>query len=270
MIRRLRNRLAREQRERGRRGADFHPLTTYRDPSDRRFYEPVLVGPSTLANACWSADAAREAIRIVSSLTPDPYADFTLRYYAAGLERFGDRWKYGDILTVLVGICRTFAVQSYMEIGVRRGRSLAVAGAMSPEARMVGFDMWISNYVGIENPGPAFVRQEVERAGFRGSLELISGNSRETVPAYFRAHPDATFDLITVDGDHSSRGAAADLQNVIPRLKIGGALIFDDIANPDHPELKRVWRREVERSDRFRTASFDELGFGVAFAIRQY
>jgi predicted O-methyltransferase YrrM len=91
-----------------------------------------------------------------------------------------------------------------------------------------------------------------------------------TVPEYFRRHPDRFFDLITVDGDHSAAGAAADIENVMPRLKIGGALVFDDIANPAHPELREVWDRVVARSDRFASWSFSELGFGIAFAIKRY
>ena len=84
----------------------------------------------------------------------------------------------------------------------------------------------------------------------------------------FAENPDRFFDLITVDGDHSEAGARADLETVIPRLKVGGALVFDDISNPSHPELAQVWRDVVERRPSYSTFAFTELGFGVGVAIR--
>jgi predicted O-methyltransferase YrrM len=74
--------------------------------------------------------------------------------------------------------------------------------------------------------------------------------------------------MITVDGDHSEAGARADLETVMPRLKVGGALVFDDISNPSHPGLARVWRDVVETLPSYSTFAFTELGFGVGVAIR--
>jgi predicted O-methyltransferase YrrM len=147
---------------------------------------------------------------------------------------------------------------------------MAMVASANPTVRLVGFDMWIPDYAGMENPGPGFVHQELERVGYRGAAELIGGDSRATVPAFFRAHPEAFFDVITVDGDHSARGAAIDLANVIPRLKVGGFLVFDDLCNPYHPRLRRVWERHVGKSRRFMSLTFDELGFGVGFGIKRY
>ena len=62
---------------------------------------------------------------------------------------------------------------------------------------------------------------------------------------------------------HTDAGAVADLRTVVPRLKLGGVLVFDDLANPGHPGLRRVWEREVVADPRFSTWAFDELGFGV-------
>jgi hypothetical protein len=52
------------------------------------------------------------------------------------------------------------------------------------------------------------------------------------------------------------------------RLKIGGALVFDDISNPSHPELAGVWRGVVASRRSYSTFTFTELGFGVGVAIR--
>ena len=193
----------------------------------------------------------------------------TSAFYKAGLANIGPTWVYADINTVLMGLARRLCVESYLEIGVRRGRSMAMVASQVPDCRIVGFDMWVDDYAGMENPGPAHVREELQRVGYAGSLEFVDGDSKETVPAYFAAHPSEYFDLITVDGDHSTDGARRDLQNVIPRLKIGGALVFDDIANQSHPTLASVWKREVEDDSRFASYSFAEVGFGVGFASRR-
>jgi predicted O-methyltransferase YrrM len=234
------------------------------------WYEPIVAGPSTFAEECSHADTVKAVAGVMSILEQDDYCRFLADYYNIGLRRFGDKWKYADILTVLYAISRNITVESYMEIGVRRGRSMAVVASANAESTIVGFDMWLENYAGIENPGPDFVASELKKVGYKGELKLISGNSRRTVPEYFKANPHAYFDVITVDGDHSASGAVADLKNVIPRLKIGGALVFDDICNVSHPALRHVWDKLVVKSKRFMTYTFDELGFGVSFAIKRY
>jgi predicted O-methyltransferase YrrM len=168
-----------------------------------------------------------------------------------------------------MGLARRLGAENYLEIGVRRGRSMAMVASQVPDCRIVGFDIWMDNYAGMENPGPSLVREELARVGYAGSVEFIDGDSKETVPAYFTAHPNEYFDLITVDGDHSTEGARRDLQNVKPRVKIGGALVFDDISHYMHPTLASVWKSEVEDDSGFASYSFAEVGFGVAFAIRR-
>lgn len=235
-----------------------------------QWYRPLLAGPSTFVDDVSGVKAVRGALDVLGRLSPDPYLEFLVRYCRRGLEEFGASWAYADINTVLWGLSGQLGAERYLEIGVRRGRSMAMVAAQRPGCHLAGFDLWIEDYAGMPNPGPDFVRDELRRIGHAGHLELVAGDSRVTVPEYFRRHPDRFFDLITVDGDHSAAGATADIQNVMPRLKVGGALVFDDIANPAHPELREVWDRMVARSDRFASWSFSELGFGIAFAVKRY
>ncbi len=120
------------------------------------------------------------------------------------------------------------------------------------------------------NPGPSFVESELKKAGFRGAATFIDGDSHQTLPAFFARNPDAAFDLITVDGDHSEIGAARDLCDVLPRLAVGGTVVFDDISHPAHPELNRVWKTLVADDQRFSTFSYREAGYGVGFAVRKH
>lgn len=76
--------------------------------------------------------------------------------------------------------------------------------------------------------------------------------------------------MITVDGDHSNLGAAEDIADVLPRLSIGGAILFDDTCNPNVTGLGEVWRRMVFNNPRFSAFTYSDVGYGVGFAIRKY
>lgn len=235
------------------------------------FYPGPMIGAEALGEKIiGTSHYIRAAHALVKSLAPDDYLRYLARYFEAGLTRFGESWGYADIVTVLLGLADHLAPQSYLEIGVRRGRSACAVASRAPHCQMVLFDMWVKNYAGMDNPGPELVEAELKKVGHLGSVEFINGNSHETVPAYFRSHPDAAFDIITVDGDHTNLGAAQDLADVMPRLKVGGAVVFDDICHPKHPGLRDVWRRMAEEDRRFSTWSFRSVGYGIGFAVRKY
>jgi predicted O-methyltransferase YrrM len=97
----------------------------------------------------------------------------------------------------------------------------------------------------------------------------VSGNSRETLPDFFAKHPNLKLDLVTVDGDHSDEGAQNDLSSVLPRISIGGAIVFDDISHPLHPNLYQVWSNALRDCGlRFISGAYTTLGYGVAVAVR--
>jgi predicted O-methyltransferase YrrM len=241
-----------------------------RPPTERGvdYYSPVLVGPETLLRAATAADTLRGVLDVLAKLTPDDYTRYLADYYGEGLRRFGDAWYYADICTVLRAAARFVEPTTYLEIGVRRGRSMAMIAESAPGARLYGFDLWAADYAGMANPGPDFVRAEIARTGHQGTLEVISGDSHVTVPQFLAENPDLTLDIVTVDGDHSQEGALADLRTVIPRLSLGGILVFDDIVHPEHPYLVDVWRQAIEEDGGLVAAEYGDLGYGVAFAVR--
>ena len=234
-----------------------------------QWYPPMLGGAQTLGPLITGGAVVREALDVLERLTKDAYSDFVCEFYRAGLHQFGDSWQYADINTALLGLAGTLAPVDYLEIGVRRGRSLAMLASRAPACRVVACDLFLQNYANMENPGPDFVTSELARVGFNGSIEFVIGDSAAVLPPYFEQHPDLFFDVITVDGDHTERGARIDLQNVLPRLKVGGALVFDDLSNGAHPELERVWKMTVVADPRFSTFSFTDVGFGVGIAVRR-
>jgi predicted O-methyltransferase YrrM len=159
--------------------------------------------------------------------------------------------------------------ENYLEIGVRRGRSLGVAATAFQDVNIYGFDLWVQNYAGMENPGPEYVTDELKKLNHKGNLTLISGDSKKTIPEFFKTNPELYFDVITVDGDHSKKGAYRDLINILPRLKVGGVLLLDDISHPQHRYLEKLWDRVIGKSKDFVQFKYTELGYGIAFAIRQ-
>lgn len=233
------------------------------------WYPPVMIGADTVTARLFDRRFIDTGVGLMRRLTPDDYTSYLTEYYMDGLNRFSASWRYADILTVLLCVSELIKPNSYLEIGVRRGRSVAAVASTNPHCALVLLDMWVQNYAGMENPGAAFVRQELIRVGHQGPLRFIEGDSHKTLPALFREIPDATYDLITVDGDHSTKGAIQDLCDVLPRLNIGGAIVLDDVCHPLHPELADVWRELVTSDSRFSSFTYADVGYGVGFAIRK-
>lgn len=236
------------------------------------WYPPVMLGAQAIG-AELTANAPRyvkAALTLLERLSPDAYGEYVIEFYRRGLERYGAAWGYADIVTALLALSERLRPERYLEIGVRRGRSVCTVASVAPDCSMTMFDMWVRNYAGMDNPGAELVESELVNLGHRGRREFISGNSHETLKAYFKQYPDAYFDLITVDGDHSNHGAAEDIADILPRLKIGGVVVFDDVCNPNVAGLGEVWQRMVGRNPRFSAFTYDDVGYGVGIGVRKY
>ena len=229
---------------------------------------PVMLSGQTIVSKSQTQPTRRSVMKALSGLSEDEYLAYLRAYYREGEERFGMHWNYADLLTFLHASATLLMPRSYLEIGVRRGRSLSIVAHCNPECRIYGFDLWMQDYAGMPNPGPEFVREELVRSGFVGALDLISGDSHQTLPEFFREVPNIEFDLINVDGDHSEQGAKQDLLDVMPHLAIGGVLLLDDITHPQHRYLELVWDEIVGRDNRYSSAKYTDLGYGVAVAVR--
>jgi predicted O-methyltransferase YrrM len=229
----------------------------------------VQLAPSDVVCLAQNATVRRRVSRILRHLAPDDIISETRAFYRQGKRRFGRSWRYADLLCVLYAATRLARPRRYLEIGVLGGRSMAIVASTAPTCELVGFDAWIEDYAGLPTSGPGAVRARLRRCGHRGACELVRGRSSDTVPDYVAAHPDARFDLITVDGDHTEPGARHDLENVLPLVAVGGLLVFDDVRHPDHVELQAVWEQTVATRTDFACGGFFDAGFGVAVAIRR-
>jgi predicted O-methyltransferase YrrM len=134
--------------------------------------------------------------------------------------------KVANIWLVLAYLAKIIKPERYMELGVRRGFSMAIVGARRKDAELVGFDLWISDYAGVPNPGPDFVKSELLKVGHQGLVELVTGDCAVTVPAY---QTDKYFPFVLADADHSIDGVYRDIRNCLPLVAPGGFLIVDDL-----------------------------------------
>ncbi len=140
----------------------------------------------------------------------------------------------------------------YLEIGVRRGHSLALTTCCADVLDghleyAVGVDAWIADYGDEPNAGPDSVYELLEDVGAPWEdVSLMSGDSHQLLPAI--GELGKLFNLILVDGDHTNEGAMQDLVDAWPLLEPGGELVFDDaVVNGDN-RLLRIWRQFVTLS----------------------
>lgn len=232
--------------------------------------DPHLLGRETIKNLISNNEVIKEVLLILKKLESNHDVEFISEFYEKGLRLYGDKWVYADINTALVGLSKIMDIENYMEIGVRRGRSLCMLGSQKKTANLYGFDMWIEDYHNSPNPGPDFVNKELDKFDFQGKVNFINGDSKTTVPNFFKENPNLFFDLITIDGDHSLKGAYRDIKNVLPRLKIGGAIIFDDISSHEHLYLNKLWTKEIKNKNNFYSYEYTDTGLGIAVGIKKY
>lgn len=229
----------------------------------------VSLVAETLAARATNTRTWKSILSFHQDLAQDDYVRYTDLYYRECFERYGEDWRFWDIVNVLYAASDLLRPRNYLEIGVRRGRSSCVVAHACPGVDILAFDIWQAGYANMENPGPDFVRSALTKVGHSGTIQFIDGNSHQTVPNYFKVNPLATFDMITVDGDHTEVGAEQDLMDVIPHLSLGGVVVFDDIAHPAHPYLLDVWRRVASRFPGLSTFEWREAGYGIAFGIKR-
>lgn len=238
----------------------------------------ALVGPDeavnldTVVSVAQAVETKERLIEIFGKLDPDPYIDRFTSSYRRAIERFGRNWRHVDLWSLLHAYASLARPSRYLEIGTRRGHSLAaVCGAIvehaSEDLEIVACDLWAKGYADTDNPGPEFVTGQLARLGYTRPIQFLNGSSHELIPELLR-ETHQTFDLITVDGDHSRDGALADLNDVVGSLRTGGLLAFDDISHPQHPYLHEAWTTAIQHRAELETYTNLRDATGIAAAIR--
>ena len=151
---------------------------------------------------------------------------------------------YWELRIFVRWLAHRLEAQSYMEIGVRTGWSLLQVAQERPHIELTAFDMWVRDYAAAENSSPTKLRSLLEAGSYAGKARFVSGDSHLTLPAFIggldmgnKGRQHGTFDIVTVDGDHSAEGARQDLDLCVDLVKPGGAILFDDLVHDQHPDL---------------------------------
>lgn len=221
-----------------------------------------MKGYEHFAERVGSPENLQATLDILQGLSPDQVNKPRLEdWLQEGIDRADGRWEIRSALRLLADLGQP---RNYLEIGVRRGWSLAQVLVASPRTQAVGIDIWVPAYGDVPNPGPDFVLEELQALGLRPRVEWISESSHTVLARIIST--SRRFDLITVDGDHTGPGATADLEAAYQLLSPGGVIVFDDIvdASDGGYTLREAW----ERSKRPNVQYVEYAGLnpvGVAF-----
>jgi len=95
-----------------------------------------------------------------------------------------------------------------------------------PESRIVVVDPWAANGsdYDYEAAHARFV-ENVQETGLAERVSKLRATSRDALPPM----PDASFDMIYIDGDHSAEGAEFDTRQAVRLAKPDGLLVWDDV-----------------------------------------
>lgn len=133
----------------------------------------------------------------------------------------GEGSSSAEELLYLARLARRIGAQSIAEIGFNAGCSSYALLKYAPEAAVVSFDLG-------EHASVAVNKKLIDRE-FPGRHTLVTGDSRETVPAFAANHPDARFDLVFIDGGHEYDVAHADIVNMRALASQDTAVVMDDL-----------------------------------------
>ena len=132
--------------------------------------------------------------------------------------------------------------KSYLEVGVNEGTSLEVVIKECPTIESVTLvDMWGHDYGGTGRGNHNHIIDLLNRIGYKGQPRFIDGDSHNILPKLIQE--GASFDLVTIDGDHSYEGGEQDLIDGWQLVKSGGWIVFDDITHKLHTYLMDMTKK---------------------------
>lgn len=129
-----------------------------------------------------------------------------------------------------------------LEIGVRRGYGAhcLISGASGSVLAYTGIDMEL------DLPGSNAATEAMIRRLGQLDITLLKANTLTEFPAL-----SGPFDLIHIDGDHSTRGALLDLVNCLPLLADNGVIIIDDVESAPVAAAIELARAALGKAVRF-------------------
>jgi len=149
-----------------------------------------------------------------------------------------ERNLHSDLPSIIYQISKKIKPKNYLEIGVLKGRSIALVLKASPQTEAYGIDTWeYSKY----NTNPIEIKASMKNIGIDNLPVLYTGSSYDILPVLWKDKKiPEFFSLILIDGDHTYTGAKKDLDLCLKHLTSDGILIFHDIAIPRFGHLRML------------------------------
>lgn len=211
-------------------------------------------------------------LKVLLTLKPHNPGDPYLENYKWHIEKRGD--SFYDIYHFAWEWVREHKPTSILEIGTWTGNSLgqllSAYEDYSQIERIVTCDIF--DQPNIANP--EIVKKNLGLLGIPqdviDKVEILVGDSKETIPQYIKENPGVTFDYILADGaHHPPELPRADLDNCVSLVVPGGVIILDDIA-PDGMSLDTtVW--QPFKMDHLNEFEWHENynGKGIGYGVRK-
>ncbi len=131
---------------------------------------------------------------------------------------FGGWLHLWDIEHIYKEVSKLEAGQVYLEIGVARGQSLAIASlAAKPGVQVYGID--IINWSDRDEN----IKKLLDIYDKHAKWNFIEGDSQVEARAW-----QLPIDVLFIDGDHAYEGVKKDIISWFPHVKSGGTIMFDD------------------------------------------
>ncbi len=145
-------------------------------------------------------------------------------FYADGDDGFAERLPAPDLAPARRNLWRAARFKERMlEVGVNAGHSALLVLSSTPRLEYYGVDIMSHSYT-IECVD--FLKGE-----FPGRMHLFPGDSREVLPWLAGRSDELEFDLLHVDGGHTSEVCLSDMTNCIRMAhgEKGRHLLLDDV-----------------------------------------
>lgn len=157
------------------------------------------------------------------------------------------RKNYQSIVKAKKAIC---------EIGFNAGHSVLAMILSNPDAQYVIFDLGAHLY---SRPCFGYLREKFPHV----NMEIVWGDSRESLPKYHKDHLGITFDVIHIDGGHKQEIYSADWKNSLNMCIAGSFLIFDDT---DNKKINDFVDEEIQKGVAYEADNFLET-FGYEHRV---
>lgn len=162
--------------------------------------------------------------------------------------------QYKDYYRVKYDIACELKPRRILEIGVRAGYSAWAFLSACPDAKYLGIDAENNKHGGAGGPWLWWAEQLLRDF----DIELRKQDTQKLTKI------DGSFDLIHIDGDHSTKGALHDMEICWPSVNKDGVMLVDDYDYLEdvqkavdafykkHPEVSREYRKSLRGEILFR------------------